>query len=254
MRRMTSIIFAILFVSCLSSLAQTAGSSIYLGVTMPRDGVSAGPLFGYKFQYDLPITGLGLIATADFTLNMLDKDSRNSAKTAFENWLNLNNYDDEESVVKQRNPVNFAIPLNVGVNYSYPFGRIRVWAESAIGFAPLFSSRQVWKADKYEYHSYDSDYSDKTITSSGNRHYYDIWKYKPALAFSYKIGIGAMLDNEWSLGLDVSGLSGYKQKSVHKEDCKRYYNSNSGAFVKETENKIKAEGSAYVALRIGYHF
>ena len=24
--------------------------------------------------------------------------------------------------------------------------------------------------------------------------------------------------------------------------------------VKETENKIKAEGSAYVALRIGYHF
>ena len=254
MKRLTFIIFGIILLSCVNSHAQIAGSTVYAGISMLGKGVSAGPIIGYKYQYDLPISGFGLIATADFTLNRLDKDTRDVLEFAFENWLKQYYYDNDESVVKKRNNIYISIPVNVGMNYSYPLGRISVFAEYGIGFSTLFSSKRVWKADRHHYNTYDSDYFDKTIVSSGETHYYDIWKYRPAIAFSYKFSFGAMLDDKWSVGLDVNGLSGYTQKSVHEEDYKKYYNSNNGSFDRKTDSETKVDGSTYLTLRLGYHF
>lgn len=240
-----------------SAAAQVAGSSVYVGIAMPRKDLTAGPVIGYKYQYDLNVVdGLGLIGTVDFTLNRSDKDARKSNEAAFENWLKNNNYDDAKSEVTHRTPVNFAIPVNVGANYSYPFGRIRAWAEAGIGFALLFSSRSVWKAEKFESVSYESTLPGRphTVTNSGSKHHYDVYKYSPAAAFSYRFAFGAMLDDRFSFGLNVDGVSGYTQKSVRAEDVKPYWNSNSGSYKRETKYKGKAEGYAYVSLRLGYHF
>ena len=248
--------FAALLLITTSAIAQTEGSSVYLGIAMPRKGYSAGPVIGYKYQYNLPLEGLGLIGAVDFTLNGWNKKTSEISKNTFNGWLSINNYDDADTKTKYSEPTNFAIPINFGVNYSYPFGRIRAWAEAAIGFAPVFTSRQVWKADEHESVSYESTTSKRPhkVTNSGWRHNYQIVKYRPTVAFSWKIALGGMLDQKYSLGLDIDGLSKHRQKTILKEDVKPYWNSEKNSYTRETEGENMTKGFAYVSLRFGYHF
>ena len=127
-----------------SAFGQVAGSSVYVGIAMPRKASSAGPVLGYKYQYDLPVAGLGVIGSVDFTLYGADKDLRNATDKAFNFWKETFNYDDADAKTRHREPVNFAVPINFGANYHYSFGRIAPWAEAGIGFAPVFTSKQVY--------------------------------------------------------------------------------------------------------------
>lgn len=252
--------FALLTVLLLISAsvyAQLGGSSAYVGMAMPRKGYTSGLVLGYKYQYDLPVYGLGVIGTVDFTLNRPNKDARAVEDKLFNDWLKYNGYDEPESEVKRRKPVDFSLPVNFGVNYSYTFGRITPFAEAAIGFATMFRSPVVWKADESHSVTYESTTAQGrpiTVHNSGKNHYYTTTKYTPAVTFSYKFGIGAMLDYRFSLGVEVDGVSKYKQKSVSTDDIKPYWNTNKGSEINTRKSEQPVKGYAYVAIRLGYYF
>ena len=240
-----------------SAFGQVAGSSVYVGIAMPRKGCSAGPVLGYKYQYDLPVKGLGIIGSADFTLYGMNKDLRQVADKAFDDWKKSFNYDDADAKTRHREPVNFAVPINFGANYHYSFGRIAPWAEAGIGFAPVFTSKQVYKGEKSESvrHESTNSHGRPTVSyDSGTRHYYQITKYKPTVAFSWKIALGAILDQKYSVGLSIDGLAKYKQKTVLSEDVKPYWNTNKESYTRKTEGESTTSGYASVSLRFGYHF
>ena len=240
-----------------SAFGQVAGSSVYVGIAMPRKASSAGPVLGYKYQYDLPVAGLGVIGSVDFTLYGADKDLRNAADKAFNFWKETFNYDDADAKTRHREPVNFAVPINFGANYHYSFGRIAPWAEAGIGFAPVFTSKQVYKGEKSESvrHESTNSHGRPTVSyDSGTRHYYQITKYKPTVAFSWKIALGAILDQKYSVGLSIDGLAKYKQKTVLSEDVKPYWNTNKESYTRKTEGESTTSGYASVLLRFGYHF
>lgn len=254
---MKRVSFLIAFFSItLSAISQVEGSSAYLGMTIPNKSHAAGFILGYKYQYDLPVDGLGFVGTVDFQYCRPKKKVRAQIDEGYENWLEVNNYDEGDVKTKRRESATFVVPFNFGVNYSYSFGRISSWAETGIGFAPIFSTRQVWKADKNVSSSYQSSISGRPIlqVNRGERHYYQISKYKPALAFSWRIALGAILDDKYSIGLIIDGLSKYKLKVVVAEDVKPYWNSEKGAYTRENDTEVSTKGGASVSLRFGYHF
>ena len=239
------------------AFAQVEGSSVYLGTAMPRRAYGAGLSVGYKYQYNLPVEGLGLIGSVDLYYSRLNKDVRNSNEKSFDTWLDLNNYKTDNVTAKRFASNHVAIPINFGANYTYPLGRMNVWGEGAIGCAPIFTSRQVWKAKKYSSVEYDSTTGSgrpTTVHDSGWRHHYDITKIRPGVGFSWKVALGAMLDQKYSLGLYVDGVSKYKQKTQHVEDVKPYWNTNNGSYNRETKGENENKGYACVSIRFGYHF
>jgi hypothetical protein len=131
------------------AFAQVEGSSVYLGIAMPRRAYGAGLSTGYKYQYNLPVEGLGLIGSVDLYYTRQNKDIRNANEDAFATWLKVNNYAADNVTAKRFSSNHIALPINFGANYSYPLGRMNVWGEAGIGCAPIFTSRQAWKAKKY---------------------------------------------------------------------------------------------------------
>lgn len=252
-----SFIIAAFLLITASAVAQVSGSSVYVGIAMPRKASSAGPVLGYKYQYDLPVAGLGVIGSVDFTLYGADKDLRNATDKAFNFWKDSFNYDDADAKTRHREPINFAVPINFGANYHYSFGRIAPWAEAGIGFAPVFTSKQVYKGEKSESVRHESTNSHgRPVVSheSGTRHRYEITKYKPTVAFSWRIALGAILDEKYSVALSVDGLAKYNQKTVKSEDVKPYWNTSKDSYSRETEGERTTPGQAYVSIRFGYHF
>lgn len=239
------------------AFAQVEGSSVYLGMAMPRRAYGAGLSTGYKYQYNLPVEGLGLIGSVDLYYTRQNKDIRNANEDAFATWLKVNNYAADNVTAKRFSSNHIALPINFGANYSYPLGRMNVWGEAGIGCAPIFTSRQAWKAKKYSSVSYDSTTASgrpTTAHSSGWTHNYNILKTRPGVGFSWKVALGAMLDQKYSLGLYVDGVSKYKQKTLYVEDVKPYWNTEKGSYSRETKGEIKNKGYAYVSIRFGYHF
>lgn len=239
------------------AFAQVEGSSVYLGMAMPRRAYGAGLSVGYKYQYNLPVEGLGLIGSVDLYYTRQNKDVRNMNEDSFEKWLDITDYGATNVTAKRFASNHIALPINFGANYTYPLGRMNVWGEAGIGCAPIFTSRQVWKASKYSSVEYDSTTSSgrpTTVHNSGWRHHYDITKFRPGVSFSWKVALGAMLDQKYSLGLYIDGVSKYKQKTLHVEDVKPHWNTEKGSYTRETEGESENKGYAYVSIRFGYHF
>lgn len=251
------LLFSFVFVA-VSVSAQVHGSAVYVGMSMPRKDVqSAGAVIGYKYQYDLPVDGLGVIGSVDFRINGPCKTIRDANDAAFDSWLKTNNYDDSESKVSRRSSADMLLPINFGVNYSYYLGRVTPWVEGAIGFATVFNSGESWKAEKSVSVSYDSTNSHGrpiTVTNSGKKHYYRSVVYKPAVTFSYKFGLGAVLDYRYSFGVEICGISKYTQKETVKYDVKPYWNSGKDSYKDTDKFEYQQKGYVYVALRLGYHF
>jgi len=135
---MKRVSFLIAFFSItLSAISQVEGSSAYLGMAIPNKSHAAGFILGYKYQYDLPVDGLGFVGTVDFQYCRPKKKVRAQIDEGYENWLEVNNYDEGDVKTKRRESATFVVPFNFGVNYSYSFGRISSWAETGIGFAPV---------------------------------------------------------------------------------------------------------------------
>ena len=68
-----SFIIAAFLLITASAVAQVSGSSVYVGIAMPRKASSAGPVLGYKYQYDLPVAGLGVIGSVQLTSHYMER-------------------------------------------------------------------------------------------------------------------------------------------------------------------------------------
>ena len=251
---------SVLAVLCLTAtaFAQVKGSSFYIGGNL---SAKPGPMIGYKYQFELPVKGLGVIVSADFTYAPLKKSVREQAEISsaqraesmgYEN--DSNRYGSTTADVKHRNSQYFTLPVNVGANYCYSFGKVGVWAEAAFGVAGVFNKRSVWKGESHTVEDFSSDITDKHYNNTGERHYYDITRYNPAFAFAWKTGVGAMFGKTLSLGLEINGIGAHKVKVIQKIDDKPYWNSSKGASVTETKGKYAVGGHTCVALRLGFHF
>ena len=248
----------VLLLMAIGASAQMEGSSIYFGMTMPRKTRSAGASLGYKYQYNLSIVeGLGLIGSADLTFTRWNKDTRKALKTSYNTWLETLGYDEGEVKTRFRRSTEFYIPLNVGANYTYQFGRIGAWGEVGIGLGTLFTTSSAMKgSESFSIkHEGTNSMGRPTVSyTSGTKHHYYITRYNPSFGFSWKITLGAMLDHKYSFGLYIDGMSKHKQTKVDKEDVKPYWNSNKDSFTRENKSKSQEKGFTQVAFRLGYYF
>lgn len=245
---MKKIFATVLFVFiAVTSYAQLKGSSIYIGGVIPYNGHTFGAVVGYKYQFALPVEGLGVIINADFSLDGSSQKVIRANQDAYDMVTSSYNFDTEDSKVSLHNPVYFNIPVRAGVNYSYPIKNIRLWAETSFGLNMVFRSNLSYSAYRW--------YGNEISGQSGERHYYATTKYKPGFAFAWNTGIGVLLKDRYSIGLALQGVGKYKLKSVLSEDYKRYYNSSSGSFVKDTElEKVTVRSSVQFQIRFGFHF
>lgn len=245
MKKLIITLLAISFATC--TFAQIKGSSIYIGGVFPYDGHTFGAVIGYKYQFGLPVTGLGVIIGADLNLDGTSKDVKKLNNEKYDIISSSYNFDTDDSKVSIRYPLYFNVPIKAGLNYSYQIKQIRLWAEAAVGMNMAFRTNQNYSAYRW--------YNNQTSGQSGERHYYTITKHKPGLAFAWNTGIGIMFKDAYSIGINVQGIGKYKVKPVLYEDYKKYYNSSKGSYTKETElDPIENKSAVQVQIRFGIHF
>ena len=248
----------VLLLMTIGAFAQVEGSSAYFGMTMPRKTRSAGLSLGYKYQYNLSIVeGLGLVGSADLTFTRWNKEVRDNLTSSYNNWLEVLGYDEGDVKTKFRRSTEFYIPLNVGANYTYQFGRISAWGEFGMGIGTLFTTRSVMKGSESfsVKHEGTNSMGRPTVSyTSGTKHSYIVTRYNPAVGFSWKLALGAALDSKYSFGLYIDGMSKHNQTNIVSEDVKPYWNSGKDSYKRETKSKAKMKGFTQVALRVGYYF
>ena len=224
-KKIALLIIAILGVNCAN--AQT-DFSIHLGLLFPqgdfaesrmdkgqvawgsktdRAGAGLGFDAGLKFRFNVPsVKGLGIIASADFFLNM-PNDDVNDWKEDMISELEEEEALDEFSIAM---PHYINIPIMVGLNYEYGINdNIKIWGEGALGLniGTLTSLKQS-VSGTYEEYDYYYDY------------YYDVdfeetvkYSYNTNTSLAFQFGAGFMFNDKYSLGVHYYSLGSQKIKS-----------------------------------------
>lgn len=218
-------------ISATSLFAQRNGFSIYGGGEFPvgkwKDAnVSPGFDVGVKYQYNLPVQGLGVFGTFDLMFNGLTKDG----KASYNNF-NKKSYDSYKLVTPKM--LNF--PMMAGVNYCYEFNNnIGIWGETALGLT-------VCKATDYKFNATYTNYNKKRVTSSTTM------KTKAYANCAYQFGLGAIFWQHMSVGVHFYVFGGAKETKVTKTDV----GANSRKTKTYTTELIPLSS---FCIRIGYHF
>jgi len=143
------------------------------------------------------------------------------------------------------------VPVLFGLNYRYDFNdKIGIFAEAGIGpnirFISKFGIKCVSSEEQYAY----IDNKEVKFTE-----YKEILKYKTAVTFGFKAGLGIMICDCFSISVDYYGLGSAKVKGTGHlyldgdDYTDKYYDN--------TDNKFKGKKSisnSEIALRLGYHF
>lgn len=249
----------LILLACASSLfAQKEGFSVYGGGVFPVGkwadaGGSAGFDVGVKYQYNLPVQGLGVIGTFDFMFNGLTKEGK-----ALYNYVN--NPDKYDSF-ERTTPKTLNFPIMAGVNYHYDFGNVCVWGETALGLAVCkttnykFDGNYEWERVTNQYY-----YSYRTVTHS------TVIKSKAFANCAYQFGFGAMFWQRMSVGIHFYVFGGAKniKTETHKTTRTNYRfrygkkeSEQSGSKVDNSNSEYSTTGASaapFFCLRLGYHF
>jgi len=237
----TKTIFIVLMCSCLTftTMAQSkTGISIYLGGVQPvgsffstdnsisvydqliagvptrYNGATTGASLGMRYTYSFQKTklankGVGIFLNADIYWNSLNSDFRNE-------------YDDAEKL----KPCYLNIPINIGLNYTYYFGKdnfVGVFGEAAAGVNLLKRTNEGWEDDEL----------------------FGIIKYDLSTSFSCTAGLGIILDKTISLGIYYNYLG--KHEMILNGG--REISIPSFLYIEPFEMTINS-----VSLKIGFHF
>ena len=258
-------IFITLLCACFSTMfyAQKEGLSVYGAGTFPvgeceKNGMSCGFDVGVKYQYDLPIKGLGAIATFDIMFNGIKREKR---EETIERWEdNFSSYDSHR--VTTSKTLNF--PIMFGVNYHYELNeQISFWGETALGLTIMQMTPEKFKGRRVvDYQSPQSDYhfSYKEID------YINVTSYKPVVNCAYQVGIGTLLWQRISVGFHFYVFGGEDTMDMSQEGITKTfqrYRTGKNSSVKtdrDTSSTGKMEYAVPIptqlmlSLRIGYHF
>jgi hypothetical protein len=261
-KKIALLIVAILGVNCVN--AQT-DFSIHLGMLFPqgdfaesrmdngqvawgdktnRGGAGLGFDAGMKFRFNIPsVKGLGIIASADFFLNMPNDDVKDWKEDLISE-LEKEEYLDEFSIAI---PHYINVPIMVGLNYEYGINdNIKIWGEGALGLniGTLTSFKQsfIGTAEEYDYyygHWYDVDV-EETVKYS--------YSINTSLAFQF--GAGFMLNDKYSLGVHYYSLGSQKIKG--EAMLEEIYDGESS--IEDERFTFKRINPGMLTIRFGLHF
>lgn len=220
-------------------------------------GTKLGYNFGTKVRYSISqVNGLGIIGSLDLFYNGLNKEVKEYFEEYYDEAYPIE--DKYYNVKKSSNYPNIInIPLMLGANYKYDLNdNISVWAECALGINyRIITSHKYKMSYKWDYESHY--YGNASFTHSVTRK--DSYDFKNAFTFSRQIGLGAMLNERYSLGLHFYNLGG-KSKNVISEYewIKTDHNSYNGGHTNTQDEEADITGGKFNAsmlvLRLGIHF
>lgn len=260
------LLIAVLMLVSIGAFAQTQ-FSIYAGGAFPMGKLKAGELkdkqpekwalmrekgdqgyagIGFNVGMDLmfPISsvdGLGITLGADFFYNGYNSELKD--------WVSdmEDEADEEFDSYSFKKPRIMNVPIMLGARYLYEvndgFG---VFAEAGLGVnLRLISKFNLSYEYEYEYYDPYYGYESHDIEKSQTA------KYKTATTFAYKVGVGIMLAEHFSIGIDYYGLGSSKvQADITSEMTVDGISDDPD----KSKLKSKALSCSELAVRIGYHF
>lgn len=134
------------------------------------------------------------------------------------------------------------IPLMTGLNYSFDLAeKIKLYGELGVGL----NVRLITKTSaeyEYEYPYWDSETGEETTRIAKDK---DKYKFNQAVSFAYQVGVGVLLSEKLSVGLNYYNLGSAKVKGT--------YTTSSGRERNLDINGISISTSM-LTLKVGYHF
>ncbi len=229
-------VLILLMITCVSSLfAQKEGFSVYGGGVFPvgkwKDSyVSAGFDAGVKYQYNLPVRGLGVFGSFDLVFNGLTKEGR----ALYESLDNGSKYDS----YKRATPKILNFPIMAGVNYCYNFNNnIGLYSETALGLS-------ICKQTDYRFEGSWVDYRNITWSSSNTI------KTKAYANCAFRFGLGVLFWQRMSVGIHFCVFGGAKETKI--EHIKTISGNYSDSDRDEYTSELIPMSS--FSLRLGCHF
>ena len=254
------LLIAVMLLASLSGFAQ-AQFSLYGGGAFPMGKLKAGELkndfpekwalinekgdqgfagIGFNVGMDVlipidAVDGFGITIGADFFYNGYNSELKDYISD-YEDACD-ENYD--SYTLKKPRIMN--IPVLVGARYLYDvsdgfglFGEVGLGANIRM-ITPMKLDCE-YTVEEY-YGTYDVEESDQL-------------KYKTAVTFAYRLGVGMMLADHFSIGFDYYGLGGAKVTGTETDEITIENISET----EKTKFKSKALNCSEFAIRLGYHF
>lgn len=193
-----------------------------------KGGAGLGFIVGGQLKFDIPsVKGLGIIAAVDFIYNGLNSD----VTGYFDDMVDdLDGTTSEFSVTL---PQYFNIPIMAGLNYTFsPTRNFGVYVEGGFGL----NIRVI------------SDYVENRYVPATNNERIITTEYNNATTFAYRLGVGIMLNNRFTLGIDYYNLGMAKADGTVVTEINGVEQSNSPKF---KGGKI---APTTLALRLGISF
>ena len=200
-----------------------------------RAGAGLGFDAGMKFRFNVPsVKGLGIIATADFFLNMPNDDVKSWKEDIVDSYYEYSDLD--EITISLPHYIN--IPIMVGANYEYAIkNNIKVWAEAGLGLniGTLTDFKMLAEF------SDEGDYLEEKLEGS----------YQVNTSMAFQVGAGIMFNSKYSFGVHYYELGSQKIKGKQFED--EIYNGESINY-DEWRFTGKSIVPGMLTIRLGYHF
>ncbi len=202
-----------------------------------RGGAGLGFDAGMKFRFNIPsVKGLGIIASADFFLNMPNDDVKDWKEDLISELEKEEYYFVDEFSIAMPHYIN--VPIMVGLNYEYGINdNIKIWGEGALGLniGTLTSFKQSFIGTDW----YDVDV-EKTMKYSYN--------INTSLAFQF--GAGFMFNDKYSLGVHYYSLG--SQKIIAEAMWEGINGSYS--YIDEERFTFGRINPRMLTIRLGYRF
>lgn len=209
-----------------------------------RAGAGLGFDAGMKFRFNVPsVKGLGIIASADFFLNMPNDD----VKDWKEDMISELEEEDELDEFSVAIPHYINVPIMVGLNYEYGINdNIKIWGEGALGLniGTLTSLKQsvsgIDERYNYEYDYYNYFDFEETVKYS----------YNTNTSLAFQFGAGFMFNDKYSLGVHYYSLGSQKIKG--KATFEEIYDGESD--IDDERFTFKSINPGMLTIRLGLHF
>lgn len=243
-------------ISCGEIFAQKDGFSLHLSGVFPNGdfgdvgytstsitsiggAASTGFGLGVKYQHSISLVkNLRAMFEADIMYNPLQGEMKDAIKEYILPY-DLQVLSSSVSISKYLN-----IPLMAGLNYSFDLAeKIKLYGELGVGL----NVRLITKTSaEYEYECHYWDWDSETgeeTTRIVKEKEEDKYKFNQAVSFAYQVGVGVLLYEKLSVGLNYYNLGSAKVKGTHT--------SSSG---RDDINDEISISTSMLTLKVGYHF
>ena len=202
------------------------------GFRSKEGGAGVGASLGFKFKFPSKTKGLGVLLSVDGIYNGLNKD----VKDYFEEYSDYQGEEWDDFTLRKPRYIN--VPVLVGLNYCFDANdNLGIYGEAGIGLDARFITSYC-----EEMESSDSDWS---------REISNTYKFDPAVAFAFQLGAGILINDRFTLGVNLYNLGSAKVEG--KCTCKwkeyqyGYYDSDS----EKSKFKGKSLSTTMVLFRFG---